>query len=226
MTDLKSFRREWSANHKRLRQELADGEHLQAAKELFTSQHAVLHSRDISGSETWSYADEIFLGVSENQLKIIPDKCEHSLVWILWHISRIEDITMNILVADQKQMYHQDSWQERLKSPIHHSGNVVKIDDLHSLNNQIDTTQLFEYRNAVGRQTRKVVNRLQKKDLYKKPSPQGLERIRTEGAVVPEAEVIIEYWSRRKYYQLLLMPPTRHIMVHLNEAYAIKEKLR
>jgi hypothetical protein len=43
-----------------------------------------------------------------------------------------------------------------------------------------------------------------------------------EGALLPEADVLVEYWSRKKAYQLLLMPPTRHLMVHLNEAQKLK----
>jgi hypothetical protein len=46
-----------------------------------------------------------------------------------------------------------------------------------------------------------------------------------EGAVLPEAMEIINYWSSKTIAGLLLMPATRHCILHLNEAERIKAKL-
>jgi hypothetical protein len=46
-----------------------------------------------------------------------------------------------------------------------------------------------------------------------------------EGAVVEDAKGLIDYWSKRKISGLLLMPPTRHCFIHLNEALKIKKKV-
>ena len=224
MKDLKTFRRDWSADQKQLRQLLSD-EDLKEAKNLFYAQHRVLHAGEMSGEDTWSYADEVFQGLTESQLRIIPESEEHSLIWILWHISRIEDVTMNILVADGVQVYHKDDWKIKLNSPIQHTGNIIQDDDLYNLSRQVNPDQLFSYRIAVGRQTRWVVENLVREDLSKKPTPDHLKRLVLEGAILPEAEVLIKYWSRRKIYQLLLMPPTRHLMVHLNETYSMRKTL-
>jgi len=224
MKDLKTFRSDWNAGHKRLRQLLSD-EVLKEAKNLFHAQHKVLHAGEMSGEDTWSYADEVFQGLTESQLRTISEKEEHSLIWILWHISRIEDVTMNILVADGVQVYHRDNWESKLNSPIQHTGNTIQDDDLYALSRQVNPDQLFSYRIAVGRQTRRVIENLPREDLAKKPTPNRLERLLTEGAVIPEAEILIKYWSRRKIYQLLLMPPTRHLMVHLNEANSLRKTL-
>jgi hypothetical protein len=35
----------------------------------------------------------------------------------------------------------------------------------------------------------------------------------------------VDYWSRRTVAGLLLMPPTRHCFLHLNEALRIKHAL-
>jgi hypothetical protein len=47
-----------------------------------------------------------------------------------------------------------------------------------------------------------------------------------EGALLPEAIGILQYWSKRTIAGLLLMPPTRHNFLHLNEALRIKLKLQ
>ncbi len=47
-----------------------------------------------------------------------------------------------------------------------------------------------------------------------------------EGAVTPEAREIADYWSRKTIAGLLLMPPTRHCILHLNEGMRIRGKWR
>ena len=222
MVDLKTFRRNWSTDHKRLRSLLSSGDQTQSAKDLFCNLHGVMHSRETPAGDSWSYADFIFNDLSEEQLRWIPEQAEHSLIWILWHISRIEDMTMNILINNGPQVYLSGSWRGKLKSPIHHSGNLIQDHNLRALSEGIMIDQLFNYRLAVGRRTQEIVKGLKKEDLFLKVPTERLDRIREEGALLSEAEVLIEYWSRKKIYQLLLMPPTRHLMVHLNEAQALK----
>jgi len=47
-----------------------------------------------------------------------------------------------------------------------------------------------------------------------------------EGAVVEAARPIADYWAKRNVASLLLMPATRHNLVHLNEALELKRKRR
>ena len=45
-----------------------------------------------------------------------------------------------------------------------------------------------------------------------------------EGAVLEVASDLIDYWAKRTIAGLLLMPATRHNLVHLNEALRLKQK--
>jgi hypothetical protein len=51
-----------------------------------------------------------------------------------------------------------------------------------------------------------------------------LQQVLDEGAVVQEAQGLLDYWGGLNIAGLLLMPPTRHNFVHLNEALRIKQK--
>ncbi len=76
---------------------------------------------------------------------------------------------------------------------------------------------------TVGRRTREIVKKLNPDDLKKKVDANRLQRVMDEGALVEEAVEIKEYWSRRNIAGLLLMPPTRHSLIHLNEAARLAE---
>lgn len=65
-------------------------------------------------------------------------------------------------------------------------------------------------------------------DLKKRVEAERLQRIKVEGAVVEEARWLTDYWGKKTFSGLLLMPATRHNLVHLNESMRIlgKEKSR
>jgi len=225
MEDLRIFRKNWSSNQKKLRSQLKSGAQLEESRNLFYKQHAVLHSQKMSSSLDWSYADEVFSSLGEDRYRKIPQGNDHSLIWILWHISRIEDITMNILIAERDQIYIKNGWKDKLASPIHYTGNQINDNDLVALSQSIDPDLLHEYRIEVGRQTQVIVSGLTIERLSDKVAPSNLERILREGAVLAESEELLAYWGNRKIYQLLLMPPTRHVLVHLNEALDLRKRL-
>ena len=205
---------------------LKAGTDLDQAQELFFSLHGSLHNDDVSEGRVWSYADLIFSDLDEEDYRIIPQGMEHSLIWILWHISRIEDQTMNVVVAGGEQVYLREGWQAKLAAPIDHSGNLISGDDHAELTAAISPQALHSYRVAVGRSTWKVVKNLDRPQLSSKVQPERLERLISEGAVLEDARSLLEYWGRKTIYQMLLMPPTRHLMVHLNEAQKVKGKLK
>jgi hypothetical protein len=214
-------RSSWNRRQKELRVLLDSGDH-RAAVDLFLQQHAAVHSAAMSGSEGWSFADEVWDGHTEESARRIPEQGEHSLAWIIWHIARIEDVTMNVLAAGDEQLLHRDNWLERLGIMLRHTGNAMEREAVARLSAQIDLEALRAYRLAVGRGTREIVSRLQPTALRQKVEPGRLQRLSDEGAVTEEAAGLLEYWGGRTIAGLLLMPATRHNFVHLNEARRLK----
>jgi hypothetical protein len=191
---------------------------------MFLSQHAMLHSAKISRGQVWSYENEILDDITEWAARRIPHRCDHSVVWCIWHIARIEDITMNILIAGESQVLRQANWLERMGVTAHDSGNAMDADEVAHLSSSINIDALRAYRLAVGRRTRRIVNRLPPEALKQRVGPSRLKRVMDEGAVVEAAKGIVQYWGNLTTAGLLLMPPTRHCFIHLNEAMRIKKR--
>ena len=139
---------------------------------------------------------------------------------------RSEDVAMNRLVAGSPQILHKDKWLERIRATVSDTGNAMDENDVADLSAQIDIKGLRAYRLAVGRRTREIVKQLQPEQLKQKVEPVRLQQLLDEGAVVEEARGIVDYWSRRNIAGLLLMPATRHNLIHLNEAYRLKHRRR
>src|ERR1044071_8416109 len=97
-------RRLWNERHQKLTRLLANGDHHQAI-ELFLDQHAMVHSAKVSKSTLWSFEDELLNDMINEEVRQIPNGDEHSIAWILFHLARIEDITMNMLIAGSAQLF-------------------------------------------------------------------------------------------------------------------------
>ncbi len=95
-------RKNWNIRQKKLRTFLTNPVNYHQAIDLFLQQHAEVHSARMSSVGSWSFEDEVFNDMADSQIRCIPDQMEHSIVWIIWHLARIEDVTMNLLVAGKK----------------------------------------------------------------------------------------------------------------------------
>jgi hypothetical protein len=220
-------RKHWNEQHKLLRQALtAPGKHAMAI-ELFLRQHAMVHDAEMSNSGLYSFADEVWQGASEATVRCVPPECEHSIAWLVWHIARIEDMTMNVLLAGKEQVFHQANWLTKMNITVRHTGNVVMSrTDVLELSRAIDIAVLRGYRLAVGWATCKAVADLSPGEFQRKVHPARLQQLLDDGSVAQEARGLIEYWGSLTIAGLLLMPPTRHCLVHLNEALKVKKRCR
>jgi hypothetical protein len=221
---MEAHRKLWNQQQKTLRHALTHPDDHRQTIELFLTQHAMVHSAAVVQSEQCSFADAVWQDITDEAARCIPQNGEHSVVWVFWHIARIEDVTMNLLVAGSPQVLYQDNWLERTKATVCHTGNAMSKEDVAQLSATIDIEALRAYRLAAGRRTREVVKQLQPEALKQQVEPARLQKVLDEGAVVEAASGIVTYWSRRSIAGLLLMPPTRHNFIHLNEAARIKQK--
>jgi len=217
-------RMQWNQNLKELRQALKSPANLDRAKQLFFAVHAPLHASRVSNTQGWNLEEELWLGLNEAEFRCIPAGEEHSIAWCLWHLARIEDITMNVLVADSAQVLSQSDWARRLHPPIQDTGNLISPEGVQNLSERIAFADLRAYRSVVGQRTREIVFQLGSMDIQRKAPAERLQRLLDEGAVLPTTTGLLDYWGKLTVAGLLLMPPTRHAFIHLTEALKLKKK--
>jgi hypothetical protein len=220
-----AHRKEWNLKQQALRQAFTRLDDHHKAMELFLSQHAMVHAAEMSHDRLWSFEDEVLEGVTERKMRLLPRNGEHSIVWIIWHMTRCEDITMNLLAAASPQVLLRENWLEQMKINVTDTGNAMTIDQVEELSTQIDLEALRDYRLSVGRRTRAIAGLLLPEQLKMKVDPIRLRQITMEGAVVDSASGLLDYWGGLTIAGLLLMPPTRHNFVHWNEAIRVKGKI-
>lgn len=189
-------------------------------RDLALVQNAICHASEV-GAPPYSFDDALWQGLEDAQVRRIPPKGEHSIAWAIWHAARCEDICMSMLVAGCPQTLDAH-WQEALKIPQVDTGNAMDPATIAAFSAAIDISAMRAYRSAVGRQTQAVLRQLDPSVLKKKVLPERIQQVKDCGAVDPASGWLTDYWGSRTIAGLILMPATRHLIVHLNEAMKLK----
>ena len=215
-----------SEKHKELNKIVRRAEEIEQAKSLFLEIHAKLHLSEISHTEK-NEVDNLLWDLDGNEYAIMPTGKDETIAWILWHIARIEDLTMNLLVARQDQIFD-ETWQKRLNVSIRDTGNALSDDEIMDLSKNINIDELIHYRNETAQRTRDIVRNLKAGDMKRKVAPDDLKRIWSVGGVTKQEDSIwlLDFWGKKDVAGILLMPPTRHVMLHLNDCFKWKEHFR
>lgn len=219
----------WNGQHKKLSGIIAKAEAHKEAVTIFLALHSALYASEDSCREPVTYEDCLWDQLLEPTVRSYPVKTpgsRNSIAWHLWHSARIEDITMNLLVADREQVLHSAQYARKLEVPFIHSGNGMSEQDIAALSSRVNLEALAAYRRAVAESTRSIIAALEPGQFTAKASAAQFSRIREEQAVLNSEQWLLDYWGGKTTAGLVLMPATRHPFVHLNKAMRVKEKLQ
>jgi len=218
-------RRAWNQQHQILRRLLKERD-FSSALPVFLDHHAQVHTARLQHGLPWSFQDEALNGLSEVQLRLIPRGRPHSVAWLIWHITRVEDVTLNVLLADSAQVLESGGWQGKLTTHFIDTGNEMSEEEIARLSAEINLKALLAYRLAVGKRTRSIVRHLRPAALWQRPAPDRVQRIAAVGAVRADDSPLLTYWGQNLSANLLLMPATRHGFLHLNEVQRLWPRLQ
>lgn len=220
--DLKS----WNDDIKELRNIILKPDKIQESKSLALSLHSMVHLSIMSGVDKKTFEDELWEGLDENTFRTSQNQKGRTIAYGIWHCTRIEDITMNLLVAGDKQIFNRENWKEKINSNITDTGNAMSEDDIMEFSKNINIQELKNYRIEVGRRTRDIVKNLSTQDMKRKFDKHRLQRILDERSVldVEASNWLIDFWGRKNVAGIILMPMTRHQVIHINESLSAKKK--
>jgi hypothetical protein len=157
----------------------------------------------------------------------MPTQKDETIAWVIWHIARIEDLTMNFLVARKEQIFSEE-WKDKLGITLVDTGNAWSDPEIMEMSHDVNLEELLNYWDEVGRQTQKVISDLKAEDMKRKVNPEDLQKILQAGGITTQKDSIwlLDFWGKKDVAGLLLMPPTRHVMLHLNDCCKWKEMIR
>jgi hypothetical protein len=217
---------DWNPQQARFREIIKNRDCFTKAIELCLSLHGFVHQSHVSDARKKTLADMVFDGLRDKDYAVMPTPKDVTIAWNLWHITRIEDITMNLLVADGEQVLNRE-WLEKLGTGTTDTGNAMSDSEIMTLSSELNTSALWAYRAAVGRRSRDIVRNFKPDDLRRKFSERQTSRIVEQGCLThhPDSIWLKDFWGKKDVAGILLLPLTRHQAGHLNDCLKIKEKI-
>lgn len=218
---------DWNPKQAQLKELIAKPEKFEEAKELCLQLHSIVHSSEITPGIEPTLLDEVWEGLTEKAFFTMPTVKDVTVAWNIWHITRIEDITANILIGEREQVLDEE-WLERLGVRVRDTGNAMTDEEILALSRQLVREELKSYRDAVGVRTKEIINNLTSPDLKRKVKGESIARILQEGGVTEQEDSIwlLDFWGKKNVAGILLMPITRHQAGHLNDCIKLKKKLK
>jgi hypothetical protein len=223
-----SVSEDWNPKQALLKDIILKPDKFNQAKELCLDLHSLVHTAEMSGLDIRTLEDELLDGLDERVFRTMLTDKTVTIAWDLWHLTRIEDITANILIANDFQVINSGKWLNKMNVTVCDTGNAMTKDEISVFSSQIDMNELKNYRVSVGIKTREIINQLNPNQMKSKIEPSRLQRVLDEGGVLEaeESSWLLDFWGKKTVAGILLMPITRHQVVHINDALKIKDKCR
>ena len=110
------------------------------ALEFFLLRYESLHGRN---------NEELLGGLTDDQIRRSPLPSVNSIAWLLWHMTRCEDVGISRLVADRPQVLLDGDWPARVNVSLTDIGTGMVDDEVADFGARVDLEGLRAYRAAV-----------------------------------------------------------------------------
>ena len=150
-----------------------------------------------------------------------------TIAYSLWHIFRIEDVVAHTLVAEDKQVFFKENYQQRTNASIITTGNELVKQEIADFSKELDLDELYNYIGDVKNSTENILKNLSFDDLKKKILDGTKEELKSLHVVSEEESAVwlIDYWCGKDIRGLIQMPFSRHWIMHLEASLRIKNKI-
>jgi hypothetical protein len=222
---MKFIPNDWTIKQNNLKIYLSKEQTFDEGINLLMEMHGLLHDKEVYKNTINTIYNILWDNLKEETCKIISNK-KTSIIWNIWHITRIEDIVVNILIGNTDEVLNDNELVRKLNINIKDTGNAMDYKEIELLNKEIDIKALNEYRIKVGKQTQRIIKNLKFIDMKKKTEKARLNKIMENGDLLnhEKSRYLLDFWGEKNILGLIMMPLTRHQTVHLNNCFTIKEK--
>jgi hypothetical protein len=190
------------------------------ARDLLLMQHAGVHAAAVSGGGP-TVSDRTFGQLTDAQMRLRPAPGANSLAWLLYHIARVEDAFVNVILQPASQVLD-EGWLPRLRADRRDIGTGMTPEEVGALTQAVDLDALRGYRDAVGRRSREVIGGLAEAGWQGNVSPEDMARAAAAGAFGPRAGWLQQVFAGRPRAAVLAGTTVTHTATHIGEAQMVR----
>ena len=91
-------------------------------------------------------------GLNADELAWRPTLESNSIDWMVWHMARVEDNLINVVLQNRVSIWERDRWGERLGIATTSAGAGMKMDEIRAMG-RIDVAKVMRYHASVRNET-------------------------------------------------------------------------
>ena len=151
-----------------------------------------------------------------------------TVAYSIWHIVRIEDIVLNSLIRQSKEVLFDDDFASRINTPIITTGNELAKSQITDFSEKLDIDVLYEYAEKVYMTTNEWLRSVKPEELSRCFDETDKESLKALNVVSEDENAIwlIDYWCNKDILGLIKMPLSRHWIMHIEAANRIIDKIK
>jgi hypothetical protein len=193
-------------------------------RRVLLAQHGRCHALEVGGVDL-SVQVVVLNGITDEQMLQRPAPSTNSLAYVLWHMTRTEDIGLNTIITERPQVFDAGGWATQLNVMRRDFGSGMTDAEVDAFNQQINVRALFAYRVAVGQRTQAILCALKPETLEEVIDDHLIQRAQDEGAFGPHAAWVPQRWMNKRKEYTLTWSVLAHTFLHFGEAYNIRKQL-
>jgi hypothetical protein len=151
-------------------------------------------------------------------MRLRPAKHMNSLVWLVWHMARAEDVFVNLVVARGDQVLD-EVWVKRLAVARWDIGTGMTEPEVTESSDQVNIAAVIRYRDAVGQRSREFVARMQPEGWAGAVEAGDVQSAIAARAFGPRADWLEKAFQGRTRAGVLAAIMIVHNAEHLGEAH-------
>lgn len=157
------------------------------AYDLFIERYDAIHG---------GFVDELFEGLGDAQLRQRPAGV-NSIVWLVWHLTRVLDAAVSRFVADRPQVLAEGRWNAAMGLDRRDVGPGMTGSDVDALSARIDVDALRRYHGAVAERAREIASALPSAAWSEIVSGNRVRRVVEDEALLLDAgQWVGEFWAQ------------------------------
>lgn len=148
------------------------------------------------------------------------------IIWLLWHMARVEDMGLSRFVWKKPQLYN-EAWHQKINTNIWHYGTSMTDAQVDQLAERIDVYALLDYQREVTRRTRQELSRMDPSILDEILGEEEVRRVlETEGMASKDAQWVSPHYIGKTRGWMLCHMGLTHSFRHFGQILLIKKMLR
>ncbi len=160
--------------------------------------------------------------VPPEQLKVRPTPASNSIVWLMWHLARVEDMLINKFIRGEPQLIESKEWADRLGMSDQRIGTGSTDEEVEGFSSAADPAEVDAYWEAVSKNTRAWLKTISPADLDLVPDTEAQRQSASLTSTSKLDDAVISLYKGKSAAWTIANGVIMHGYLHVGEMAATR----